>query len=376
MIHEIVDRLRAQQRVSPSGAARSRRWNAAQPDHQARPGADAGQVRHLLHLDAVQSGRRAGARLHRRHGAAESRRHRDGSGAVHARWRRSWRPSSGCRCRRSACRRPIPPRCPTPRRRAASSGSDLNGKAAQAAAQHDPRTPGRASPASSYGVDAAGGAFRTTARCSVGEQQIDLCRTGAAALTRRASRYRRPATTARRRSQWDKRPCAAGRSSISPTARRSAKWRVDTLTGETQLLRVDILHDVGTSLNPAIDLGQIEGGFLQGVGWLTSEELWWNAPGELRRTRRRPTRFPPRATGRRRLGCGCSRARPIARRPIYRSKAVGEPPLMLAISVLHAIRDACAAAVRPAALPGSAPRRRRPRRCCAPIDALRRGCAA
>src|SRR5262249_13327899 len=56
---------------------------------------------------------------------------------------------------------------------------------------------------------------------------------------------------------------------------------VDTLTGETQLLRVDILHDVGASLNPAIDRGQIEGGFLQGVGWLTGEELHWNAKGEL-----------------------------------------------------------------------------------------------
>src|ERR1700722_7062347 len=57
---------------------------------------------------------------------------------------------------------------------------------------------------------------------------------------------------------------------------------VDTLTGETQLLRVDILHDVGKSLNPAIDLGQIEGGVLEGVGWLTSGELGWNAKGELR----------------------------------------------------------------------------------------------
>ena len=56
---------------------------------------------------------------------------------------------------------------------------------------------------------------------------------------------------------------------------------VDTLTGEMQLLRVDILHDVGSSLNPAIDLGQIEGGFLQGVGWLTSEELVWNDAGVL-----------------------------------------------------------------------------------------------
>jgi xanthine dehydrogenase large subunit len=56
---------------------------------------------------------------------------------------------------------------------------------------------------------------------------------------------------------------------------------LDTLTGEFRLLRVDILHDVGTSLNPAVDLGQVEGGFLQGAGWLTSEELWWDARGQL-----------------------------------------------------------------------------------------------
>ena len=57
---------------------------------------------------------------------------------------------------------------------------------------------------------------------------------------------------------------------------------IDTLTGENRLARVDILHDVGKSLNPAIDLGQIEGGFIQGVGWLTTEELWWNDKGELK----------------------------------------------------------------------------------------------
>ena len=56
---------------------------------------------------------------------------------------------------------------------------------------------------------------------------------------------------------------------------------VDTLTGENRVLRVDILHDCGDSLNPAVDLGQVEGGYVQGVGWLTSEELWWNDKGEL-----------------------------------------------------------------------------------------------
>ena len=101
---------------------------------------------------------------------------------------------------------------------------------------------------------------------------------------------------------------------------------VDTLTGETQLLRVDILHDVGTSLNPAIDLGQIEGGFLQGVGWLTSEELYWNGAGELRThapsTYKIPTARDWPAAARVEL----LQAAPNPEDVIYRSKAVGEPP--------------------------------------------------
>jgi xanthine dehydrogenase large subunit len=118
---------------------------------------------------------------------------------------------------------------------------------------------------------------------------------------------------------------------------------IDTLTGEMKVLRVDILHDVGRSINPAIDIGQIEGGFVQGMGWLTTEELVWNAEGRL--TTHAPSTYkipvasdvPPVFNVR--LWDGANREESI-----YRSKAVGEPPLMLAISVLHAIRDAIAAA--------------------------------
>jgi xanthine dehydrogenase large subunit len=126
---------------------------------------------------------------------------------------------------------------------------------------------------------------------------------------------------------------------------------IDTLTGETQLLRVDILHDVGASLNTAIDLGQIEGGFLQGVGWLTSEELWWNARGELQThapsTYKIPTArdWPMQATVR------LFSSEPNREDTIYRSKAVGEPPLMLAMSVFHAIRDAIASLGPPGSVP-------------------------
>jgi xanthine dehydrogenase large subunit len=117
---------------------------------------------------------------------------------------------------------------------------------------------------------------------------------------------------------------------------------VDTLTGENRLLRVDILHDCGKSLNPAIDMGQIEGGFSQGAGWLTSEELVWNKEGALQ-THAPSTYKIPACSDRpvdfrvRMLASTENRAKTI-----YRSKAVGEPPLMLALSVFYAIRDAVA----------------------------------
>ena len=117
---------------------------------------------------------------------------------------------------------------------------------------------------------------------------------------------------------------------------------IDTLTGEHRLTRVDILHDCGDSLNPAIDMGQIEGGFIQGAGWLTSEELWWDADGELQThapsTYKIPTCSDVPADFRVRM----LESSPNHEETIYRSKAVGEPPLMLSLSVFHAIRDAVA----------------------------------
>ena len=117
---------------------------------------------------------------------------------------------------------------------------------------------------------------------------------------------------------------------------------VDTLTGEQRVLRVDIVHDCGQSLNPAIDKGQIEGGFVQGMGWLTTEELWWDADGQLRTYSPSTYKIPvcadvPEAFNVRLLPSGRNR-----QPSIYRSKAVGEPPLMLALSVFFAIKDAVA----------------------------------
>ena len=116
---------------------------------------------------------------------------------------------------------------------------------------------------------------------------------------------------------------------------------IDTLTGETKVERVDILHDVGRSLNPAIDLGQIEGGFLQGQGWLTTEELWWDGQGRLR-THAPATYKIPVASDRPAVFNVAFWHGENPEPTIGRSKAVGEPPLMLAISVLHAVSDAVA----------------------------------
>jgi xanthine dehydrogenase large subunit len=114
---------------------------------------------------------------------------------------------------------------------------------------------------------------------------------------------------------------------------------VDTLTGEMKVERVDILHDVGHSLNPSIDIGQIEGGFVQGMGWLTTEELVFNDKGRLLThapsTYKIPCASDVPADFRVTLFEG-----PNREATIYRSKAVGEPPLMLAISVFAAIADA------------------------------------
>ena len=117
---------------------------------------------------------------------------------------------------------------------------------------------------------------------------------------------------------------------------------IDTLTGESRVLKVDILHDVGHSINPAIDVGQIEGGFVQGMGWLTTEQLVWNDKGYP--IDPRPQHLQNSSHGRhsRALQGG---AVPEANREdnVGGSKAVGEPPFMLAISVYEALRNAIAA---------------------------------
>ncbi|AZB65595.1 xanthine dehydrogenase molybdopterin binding subunit [Cereibacter sphaeroides] len=117
---------------------------------------------------------------------------------------------------------------------------------------------------------------------------------------------------------------------------------IDSLTGENRILRTDILHDTGASLNPALDLGQIEGGYVQGAGWLTTEELVWDAEGRLR-THAPSTYKIPACSDRPRIFNVALWDRPNPEETVGRSKAVGEPPFMLGISVLMALSEAVAA---------------------------------
>jgi xanthine dehydrogenase large subunit len=122
----------------------------------------------------------------------------------------------------------------------------------------------------------------------------------------------------------------------------AAEVAIDTLTGESRVLRAELIQDCGRSLNPAIDLGQIEGAFVQGMGWLTTEELWWDAEGHLRTHGPSTYKIPGSRDVPPVFNARILSDAPNREATIFRSKAVGEPPLMLAISVWLAIRDAIA----------------------------------
>ncbi|MCX7287216.1 MAG: xanthine dehydrogenase molybdopterin binding subunit [Rhodobacterales bacterium] len=117
---------------------------------------------------------------------------------------------------------------------------------------------------------------------------------------------------------------------------------IDRLTGENRILRADILHDTGTSLNPALDIGQIEGAYVQGVGWLTTEELVWDDKGRL--TTHAPSTYKiPACSDRPDVFNVALWGKPNREDSVGKSKAVGEPPFMLGISALMALSDAVAA---------------------------------
>ncbi|HEY0685939.1 MAG TPA: xanthine dehydrogenase molybdopterin binding subunit [Steroidobacter sp.] len=221
---------------------------------------------------------------------------------------------------------------------AASSGSDLNGMAAQAAAQ---TIRGRLVEWA-YRTDSV----RPEQVCfhdghvHIGPRRVAF---GEFARQAHAARISLSATGYYRtpRIHWDRSTFQGRPFFYFAYGAAISEVAVDTETGETRLLRVDILHDVGRSLNPAIDLGQIEGGFLQGVGWLTSEELRWSDAGELQTHAPSTYKIPTARDWPMETHIALLDA-PNREDTIYRAKAVGEPPLMLAISTFHAIRDAIA----------------------------------
>jgi xanthine dehydrogenase large subunit len=117
---------------------------------------------------------------------------------------------------------------------------------------------------------------------------------------------------------------------------------IDTLTGENRILRADLLHDTGNSLNPALDIGQVEGAYVQGAGWLTTEELVWDAKGDLK-THAPSTYKIPACSDRPPVFNVALWGKPNREDTVGKSKAVGEPPFMLGISALYALSDAVAA---------------------------------
>ena len=223
---------------------------------------------------------------------------------------------------------------------AASAGSDLNGKAAEAASLTiRDRLAGVA--ATLFNVPAADVTFRD-GMVRAGEQSLSFVE-----LVRQAYRARVQLSAAGFYStpkiHWDAATLRGRPFYYFSYGAALAEVEIDTLTGEHRLVRADILHDCGRSLNPAIDRGQIEGGFVQGMGWLTTEELWWDEAGRLRTHAPSTYKIP---------ACGDVPAELHVRfyeaenreETVFRSKAVGEPPLMLGIAVFRALSDAVAAA--------------------------------
>ena len=221
---------------------------------------------------------------------------------------------------------------------AASTGADLNGKAAQDAARQICARLAEFA-AQQFGVDAGAVRF-ANGQAHIGAQSIAFNALVAQAYLARIQLwsdgfYATPGLS------WDAASMTGHPFSYYAYGAAVSEVVVDTLTGEWKLLRADVLQDAGNSLNPAIDIGQVEGGFIQGMGWLTTEQLVWNDAGKLTThapsTYKIPTVSDCPADFRVKLFKNRNRTDSI-----HRSKAVGEPPLLLSFSVFFAIRDAVA----------------------------------
>jgi len=230
---------------------------------------------------------------------------------------------------------------------AASSGSDLNGMAAKraAAAIKDRMTElaGRIYQAAKSEIRFAGNMVR------VGEREIPFAELAKTCFLERVSLsstgyFATPKIT------WDRDTTSGQPFLYFAYGGACSEVTIDTLTGEMRVDRVDVLHDVGKSLNPAIDIGQIEGGFVQGMGWLTTEELVFDASGRLTTHSPSTYKIPTASDVPEDFRVALWNSKGNREATIYRSKAVGEPPLMLAISVFSAVTNAVAS-LRPGRVP-------------------------
>ena len=222
---------------------------------------------------------------------------------------------------------------------AASSGSDLNGMAARAAAEIIKAR------LAAFIADKHGAAANTVrfaaGRVRVAGEDYDFAQVVMWAYQARVS-LSSTGYYATPKISWD-RVKGQGRPFLYfAYGAAVTEVVIDTLTGENRILRADVLHDTGTSLNPAIDIGQIEGAYVQGVGWLTTEELVWDAKGRL--TTHAPSTYKiPACSDRPPVFNVQLWDKPNRENTIGKSKAVGEPPLMLGISAFYALSDAVAA---------------------------------
>ena len=117
---------------------------------------------------------------------------------------------------------------------------------------------------------------------------------------------------------------------------------IDALTGENKIIRTDILHDAGKAINPAIEIGQIEGGFVQGAGWLTMEEVNWKSNGQITTHSPSTYKIPAASDMPEKFNVEIFKKGKNVEQVINKSKTTGEPPLMLAMSVFYAIKNAIA----------------------------------
>ena len=220
---------------------------------------------------------------------------------------------------------------------AASSGTDLNGMAALDACEKIKQRLVEFA-AETYGVSADSVRFENN-QVNVGEQQFGWAEFVQQAYMARVSLssngfYSTP------KIHYD-RETGQGRPFLYyANGAACAEVVVDTLTGEYKTMRVDILHDVGQSLNPAVDIGQIEGGFVQGMGWLTTEELVYSDEGRLLSNGPATYKIPAVSDAPPDFRVALLPHSPNREATVFRSKAVGEPPLMLGMAVWSALRDA------------------------------------